>query len=205
MDLRSLGETKRLSLRTPEEGELESIVDLWTDVRAMEHTGGPREREVVETFFRETIADPEKLAREEGERWWSVLERSSGRWVGLCSLMDEASGDQVATDGSIDAGLGYFLLPAFWGRGYATEAAGRVLAYAFEDLGLKSVVAIVDPHNAGSAAVASKLGMEVEREAKRADGVVRRVYRLWNPRSCTTEGPCRSVQYVGATAHRMRP
>jgi RimJ/RimL family protein N-acetyltransferase len=46
-----------------------------------------------------------------------------------------------------------------WGRGYATEAARAVLAYASETLRLPRVVAAVNPANAASQRVLDRLGM----------------------------------------------
>lgn len=167
-----IGETKRLTLRTPVEGDLDLIGELWTDPDVTQHVGGPRVRDDVVDFFREYATDPETCAREEGEQWWSIVERASGAFLGLCSLMEKE------IEGRVETELDYFLLPAAWGRGYATEAA-RVLAdYAFSTLGLTSLVAIIDPHNAPSVRVAQKLGMAMERAALRPDGVVRHVYRL---------------------------
>ncbi len=126
-------------------------------------------------FFREYAEDPGTYAREEGDRWWSIVERSSGELVGLCSLLKKE------VEGEIETDLGYFLLPAYWGRGYATEAAARVVGHAFSILQLDSLVAIIHPENAASIAVALKLGMQLEREELRSDGVLRLIYRLRRP------------------------
>lgn len=48
---------------------------------------------------------------------------------------------------------------AWWGKGYATEAAGVALGYGFEHLGLEEVVAITVPANRRSRAVMERLGM----------------------------------------------
>lgn len=53
----------------------------------------------------------------------------------------------------------YSLAAAEWGHGYAAEAAEAVLAYAFEILGLRRVVAEIDEGDAVSEAVAGRLGM----------------------------------------------
>lgn len=166
-----LGTTERLCLRAPEPGDLGPILELWTDPDVTRHIGGPRDRSVVDDF-RRYAADPRAFVRDEGERWWSVVERSSGDLVGLCSLIEED------LDGRREVEIGYFYRAAYWGRGYATEAARLAVAYAFRDLGLASVVAIVDPRNRASASVARKLGMRLEREVPRSDGVTRQVYRL---------------------------
>ena len=81
-------------------------------------------------------------------------------------------------DGQTETDLVYVFMPAFWGKGYATEAAGQIAAYAFGELGLESMIAIIDPRNGASAGVARKLGMRLEREALRPDGVTRQIYRL---------------------------
>lgn len=47
----------------------------------------------------------------------------------------------------------------YWGKGYATEAARRVLAFAFHDLQAHRVVAFCNVDNAASVRVMDKLGM----------------------------------------------
>jgi RimJ/RimL family protein N-acetyltransferase len=47
---------------------------------------------------------------------------------------------------------------AWWGRGYATEAARASLDWGFEQLPVDEVVSLIQPDNAASIAVAEKLG-----------------------------------------------
>ncbi len=54
--------------------------------------------------------------------------------------------------------IGWHLHPDAWGRGYATEAAGSVIARARSG-GLAEVRAVVYPDNAASHAVCRRLGM----------------------------------------------
>jgi RimJ/RimL family protein N-acetyltransferase len=60
------------------------------------------------------------------------------------------------------AEFGYVLARSAWGRGYATEAAGAVLAHAFGHLGLHRVAATCDPANTGSRRVLEKAGLRYE-------------------------------------------
>lgn len=55
--------------------------------------------------------------------------------------------------------IGWRLLPEYWGRGYATEAAGACLAFGFETLGLQEVVAFTTPANRRSRRVMERVGM----------------------------------------------
>ena len=61
--------------------------------------------------------------------------------------------------------IGWRLARAFWGRGFATEAARAVLAYGFGPLALDEIVAITVPDNLPSRRVMERIGM-----AQDADG-----------------------------------
>ena len=56
------------------------------------------------------------------------------------------------------AGIGYCLNDTAWGQGFATEAAGAVLQWAFETLDLNRVQSEADTRNIASARVLEKLG-----------------------------------------------
>ncbi|MFP4643053.1 MAG: GNAT family N-acetyltransferase [Spirochaetales bacterium] len=58
--------------------------------------------------------------------------------------------------------LGYWIGVPYWGQGIATEAAGAVLRFAFENLGLNRVYATHVPRNPASGRVMTKLGMRRE-------------------------------------------
>lgn len=53
----------------------------------------------------------------------------------------------------------YGLLPDYWGRGLACEAAKRVCDHAFEVLGFSRIEAAMDEENSRSIAVAERLGL----------------------------------------------
>jgi len=166
------GDTERLHIRISRTADVDGLVALWTNPDAMRHTGGPRDGDFIAKEFGLYVENPAHFARTEHEWWWSVIERSSGEFAGQCGLIEKE------VEGQTEMELVYFFLPAFWGKGYATEAAGRVAAHAFEDIGFDSVVSIIDPRNAASAGVARKLGMRLDRDILRSDGVTRQVFRL---------------------------
>jgi RimJ/RimL family protein N-acetyltransferase len=55
--------------------------------------------------------------------------------------------------------IGWRLFPDYWGEGLASEGAREVVRYAFEVLGLESLVAFTVPANVRSRRVMEKLGM----------------------------------------------
>jgi [ribosomal protein S5]-alanine N-acetyltransferase len=63
--------------------------------------------------------------------------------------------------------FGFVLNRAYWGRGYATEAARAVMDCAFREVGLHRLCATCDTRNLASAHVLEKLGMRREAEHRK--------------------------------------
>jgi RimJ/RimL family protein N-acetyltransferase len=98
------------------------------------------------------------FCREHGTGPWAIEEIASARVIGDCGLFPAARSD-AGRDGDLE--LAFRLRRASWGRGYATEAAGAVISYGFEDLGARRIVADVDADNEASSRVLEKLGFVV--------------------------------------------
>jgi ribosomal-protein-alanine N-acetyltransferase len=82
------------------------------------------------------------------------------------------------------------LARAYWGRGYAIEAASASLDYGFEKLALNEIVALTVPANQRSRRVMERLGMTRSAEddfdhPRLPEGPSRRhvLYRLRNPKA----------------------
>lgn len=65
----------------------------------------------------------------------------------------------LSEDGA-DAEIGYSLNPRFWGLGYGTEAALRLIEYLRTDTKVRRVFATSRPENEASIRVLEKLGMK---------------------------------------------
>jgi RimJ/RimL family protein N-acetyltransferase len=83
--------------------------------------------------------------------------RETATPIGTVSLM---RGDFACPD------IGYAILGEYNGRGYATEAARGLIAYATQHWGLHGVFAFMDPTNKRSQRVAEKIGL-TQRKARR--------------------------------------
>jgi RimJ/RimL family protein N-acetyltransferase len=83
--------------------------------------------------------------------WWAVAPKATGALAGWCGLQYLAETNEVE--------VAYLLSQAWWGKGLATEAARASLAYGFDQLGLDSIICLVDPANVRSNRVAQKLEM----------------------------------------------
>lgn len=88
----------------------------------------------------------------------ALIEKSSGRLVGHCGLLVQT------VDGVSELEIGYSLLPEFWNRGFAFEAAERCKKYAFQNDYSDSLISIISLTNLPSQKVALKNGMLIEKE-----------------------------------------
>ncbi|GAB4450438.1 MAG: hypothetical protein OHK0015_55710 [Chloroflexi bacterium OHK40] len=100
------------------------------------------------------IAGRAEVARGGSGVTWAIADRATAELYGAISL--------AITWQHVHAELGYWLGVPYWGRGYTTEAAAAVIAYAFSALGLNRVVARHLPRNPASGRVMQKNGMRYE-------------------------------------------
>jgi RimJ/RimL family protein N-acetyltransferase len=100
-----------------------------------------------------------------GMGYWSIIapEGFVG-WVLLTPL--DLHGPEIE--------IGWRLIRAAWGRGYATEAARPILHHALGTLRLFEVIADIDPANTASVKVARKLGFRPARDVPFNDRMVTR-------------------------------
>ena len=149
--------TKRLTLRQFIPGDAEFIIKLLNEQSFIQNIGDRGVR---------TIADAEKyLANgpissyaKNGFGLLAVTLTDTGQPIGMCGL--------IKRDTLEDVDIGYAFLPEFWSKGYAFESVQAVTDHAKEVMGLKRVVAIVDPANVGSIRVLEKIGMTFEKMVK---------------------------------------
>ncbi len=108
-----------------------------------------------------------------GMQYWPIFELESGRFAGVCGLRPHRPSINMELE------IGCHLRPEFWGREFAVEASRRVIRYAFEELGARSVFAGHNPGNTKSARVADKLGLDyVGTEYYPPTGLMHPSYRL---------------------------
>jgi len=159
-------ETQRLVLRYQSASDVPLLTDLWADPVVTRFIGGPRDRDWLRSVFEETAKNPQ------AERYdlWPVVEKDTGLVVGHCGLLDKD------VEGRTEIELNYIFSPAVWGKGYATEIAAAIKQMAIEKMGLKRLIALIEPENLASERVALKIGMHLEKETLRPGGGRRIVY-----------------------------
>jgi ribosomal-protein-alanine N-acetyltransferase len=137
--------TERLRLRPVTSGDLGRLHDLLTqpEVRRYLCDDAVLSREQVEGLMGEAAAlGPAGLGL------WSLL-TAEGTWIGILGLQPVSEGAakaHPAFHGEVEPLVA--LHRQAWGKGYATEALDRAVAYAAESLGRTCLVALVDEPNA---------------------------------------------------------
>lgn len=146
-------ETARLVIRSFERGDAEAWLALVTDPDVRRYLpAGPAP--TLDAFVR-GLERRHAMERERGFTMWAVELKEMRGFIGQCGLYPvEGSGPEIE--------IAYHYTKAAWGKGYGTEAATAVLAYAFGALVLDRVVALVMPENVGSCRVVEKAGMRFE-------------------------------------------
>jgi RimJ/RimL family protein N-acetyltransferase len=100
----------------------------------------------------------EETIRIQKERAQSAARGKSAGFHGFCNgvLMAMVGGGEREPSGIVD--FGYWVLPAYWGEGYATEAAAAVLDWFVREQGRREFTAGHYVDNPASGHVLRKLG-----------------------------------------------
>ena len=146
-------ETERLILRTWLLNDLKDFFGIYGDKevwRFIDPKGVFKNENVARLALQRGTA----YQQEHGISHWAVVEKRRGRAIGACGFNLFEGGPRLE--------LVYHIARAYWGFGYATEAAGACLRYAFETLHAPAVVASTDPRNLASQRVLEKIGFACE-------------------------------------------
>jgi ribosomal-protein-alanine N-acetyltransferase len=155
--------TGRLRLRPLARKDLDALAGLYSDPQVMRFSLGMLTREQAGEKLDEILL----LSDLKGRHTYAVERLADGRFTGICGFAPQT------VDGVEETELGYRLMPEFWGRGIATEAARACRDHAFGTLGLLRIVSIIEPANIRSIRVAEKIGLRFEKEANMWDRLVR--------------------------------
>lgn len=102
-----------------------------------------------------------------------LIEKQSGQLVGHCGLLVQTV-DEIE-----ELEIAYSLLPAYWNKGYASEAAIKCRDIAFENNFAASLISIISTTNIPSEKVALKVGMRKDKETVYNGNRVN-IFRIYN-------------------------
>jgi len=142
--------TDRLTLRAHTRDDFDAYAGLMGSEDAR-HMGGPYSRRVA----------------------WSIFANDNVGWLlyGYGTWAVDLDGDFVGQVGAQwperypEPEFGWMLMPEARGQGFATEAARAAMGWIFGNSDRNTLVSYIDPDNADSIAVATRLGGTIDTEA----------------------------------------
>ena len=151
-------ETARLMMRPFAVDDVDDLHRLWVDPGVRKFLWDdqviPRETAVavVESSIESFV--------NHGFGFFAICFKNDPELIGFGGLRNFTEDGAEASEVEILYGVG----AGRWGKGIATEAAGAVLCYGFEERELAHIYAGADPPNAASFRVIEKLGMKFARK-----------------------------------------
>ncbi len=143
-------ETERLRLRKLTRDDTAFIIELVNSAGWIKYIGD-RNIKTEEQAISYLENGPIKSYHDNGFGLLMVETKEGNRNIGMCGILKR--------DTLEHPDIGYALLPAFTGNGYAFEMAHAVLQYATVQLKLATIFAITVPENVRSIKILDKIGL----------------------------------------------
>ena len=152
--------TERLTLREITTNDAEFLLKLLNEPSFIENIGDRNVR-TIDDACQYALNGPIASYEQHGFGLYLVELKDMRTPIGICGL--------VKRETFSDADIGYAFLPDFWRKGYALEATLATKRHAFDVLGHKKLLAIVNLENASSIRLLEKLGLRFARMVRMTD------------------------------------
>lgn len=138
--------TARLKLRTLQSSDALFLIQLWTNEQVRKHLGGPINKDKAEQKAVEYI---------DKKGYFVVVEKGSGKTIGICSLDKYRTGDIEVS---------FEFLPEAWGEGFGKETITEVIKWGFENMAIDHIIAVTQITNTRSRKLLESIGMVAKDE-----------------------------------------
>lgn len=148
--MKTIIETKRTILREFVLEDAQAVYDFNSNKEVQKYTGDELITSIdraKELITKVSFRDYELY----GYGRWAVVHKADSKVIGFAGLKYIPEFDE--TD------IGFRFLPAYWGKGIATEVAKPIIEYGLNQLNLSRIVGIAMPENVGSCRVLEKIGL----------------------------------------------
>ena len=156
--------TERLLLRQLISSDDNEIFIMRSDPRILKYLDMPPAKDIEAA--RNFITRINNNVKNNESIYWGICLKDNPRLIGTICLWN-------ISNENFSADSGYVLMNEHQGKGYMVEALKKVLLYGFENMGLKTIHADVDPNNIPSINLLEKYNFT---QAKKAENTV--IYSL---------------------------
>lgn len=147
-------EIKRLRFRKLTEKDIPSWIEFFIDNNRLKYLGIDLHKS-KETLAEEWIKTQLNRYENQGLGHLAVEHKENGNFIGMGGILPRELNDIKEYE------IAYSLKPNYWGYGYATEIARKMIEFGSENIDTNRFISIIDVDNVGSANVAKKNGMKV--------------------------------------------
>ncbi|MGN4424269.1 GNAT family N-acetyltransferase [Bacillus cereus group sp. MYBK30-1] len=147
--------TDRLQFRKYTMEDLEFYASLWGNEKVMRYIGNG----TLKTYMqcKKSLEEWVLPNYKNGLGLFVMIEKETGIRIGHAGLV------QQKVDGKEEIEIGYWLLPKYWRKGYAKEAAAAFRDYGFQALQMNKLISLINPNHPASIFVARKTGLSYEK------------------------------------------
>lgn len=163
-------QTERLQFRSVDEKDFDQWLKFFEDPRA--HQYWIEEKDIPFVECKKWYAKQHQRYNENRGGMNALIEKSTGKLVGHAGLLVQQV-DEIE-----ELEIAYSLLPEFWNKGYAIEAARKCKEYGFENKFSESLISIISVSNLPSQKVATKNGLSIAKQTVYHGNPVY-IYRIW--------------------------
>ncbi len=167
-------ETKRLQFRRLAAADFDAWLPFYHNPNATKYWNG-------------LSTDPIIACKEQFERQFeryekghggmnALVSKQTGKLIGICGLLTQLVDDKIELE------IGYSILPEYWLKGYAFEAASKCKTFAFDHELTESLISIIHVDNLPSQKVALKNGMHLDNTTNYKENPVH-IFRVAAPKS----------------------
>lgn len=164
-------ETERVRLRKFTQADLDELAAMMSDKDQMWLYPRPRTRDETKMWIDRTI----EHYRSHGYGFWLMESAEDGEFLGYSGIRPRV------IEGTEEVEMGWHTTKQRWNQGLTTHAAAACRDFAFTQLKIRRLVAIIDTDNPASMRVAQKIGMQLEKETI-VDGSHCLLYSIEKPR-----------------------
>jgi len=145
--------TPRLILREYTEADAVHLYEIRTDPEVLTYLDREPAKDIQQA--KEFLQTKVKERLERKGISWAITLVENGEFVGDVAFWKLLSNDHRAE-------VGYTLRKKYWGQGYMTEAFHAMLRWGFDELGLHTAYADINPENDASRKLLLKMGFQKE-------------------------------------------